>query len=106
MIIKTGIVITNLKGEPIKNEDVEIMLGEVLSNILLADKSGGKMKMFVLAEKLFKAKNQIELDKADFALIKTSVEKTEIYGNLINGQALLILEAIKDKDLPKEEKKV
>ena len=94
MILKTKTEILNLKGEPIKNEEEILTLGEVLSNILLSDKAGGKMKMFVLADKIFKAKDQIELDKADFALVKGSVEKTEIYGNLVNGQVLLLLEDI------------
>lgn len=94
MKIKTNTTIKDLKGVTLKNEDGEVTLGEVLSNVLLADKSGGKMKMFVLAEKLFKSK-EIELDDADFSLIKGSVEKSEIYGNLVLGQTLLILEGIK-----------
>lgn len=94
MKIKTSTVLKDLSGKALKNEDGELTLGEVLSNVLLAEKAGGKMKMYVLAEKLFKSK-EIDLDEADFSLVKSLVEKSDIYGNLVLGQTLIILEDLK-----------
>jgi len=99
MKISTNKVITNLKGEALKGEDKkEITFGEVLSNIILSDEKGGKMKTFVLAEKIYKAKESVDLDSADFALLKSSVEQTKTYTNLVTGQVLVYLESLKEED--------
>lgn len=97
MIIKANTELKNLKGEVLKNEDGVLNLGIALSNILISSKAGGKMKMFVLAQKLFKD-DTVEVDQSDFNMIKESVKTSEIYSNLVLGQCELILESIKDED--------
>ena len=83
-------------GEVIKSSDnAELTLGEVLSNIMVADESAGKMKAYVLAEKMYKDKD-IDVDASDMGLIKKAVEGTKVYSNLIAGQALKILDGIKE----------
>ena len=93
--IKTKEILKNLKGVDLKNESNEsITIGEALSNILLSDKIGGKLKCFSLAQRLY-SDPMLEVDDSDFKLIKESVERNEIYNNLVSGQLLSILEDIK-----------
>ena len=93
--IKTKEILKNLKGVDLKNESNEsITIGELLSNILLSDKIGGKLKCFSLAQRLY-SDPMLEVDGSDFKLIKESVERNEIYNNLVLGQLLSILEEIK-----------
>jgi len=61
-----------------------------LGNILLSDKTGGKMKLYVLATK-FSQDKEVELDKADLELVRNAVSKTEIYNALVAGQIEVIL---------------
>lgn len=104
MKINTRVVLMNFKGEPIKTEEkVPLTVGEALSNILLVHKMGGKMKCFVLAEKLFKDK-EVEVDDADFSLLKTATEESEAYGSsIVTGQLLRFLATVKP-EVSKEEK--
>lgn len=97
MKINTQTPIKTLAGEPIKNgTEGNFTIGLALSNILIENKQGGKMKMFILAQKFFNDK-EIDIDEADFNLVKSAVESTENYNNLVNGQILQILSDIKDK---------
>lgn len=84
-----------LDGEPIKIGAGVLTLGQALSNILLMDEKGGKMKMFILAQKFF-SDDATELDKADFNLVKTAVEQTKQYNALVAGQIAVILEGLKE----------
>jgi hypothetical protein len=96
MTINTKIAIKNLKGEDIKTQDDNVLtLGEAVSNILLSDLTGGKMKFFVLAKRFFN-EEILELDSADFSLVKKCVSESKAYsGNLIIGQIEEILSEIK-----------
>ena len=93
--IKTKEILKNFKGLDLKNDSNEsITVGEALSNILLSDKVGGKLKCVSLAQRLYNDA-LLEVDDSDFKLIKESVERNEIYNNLVSGQLLSILEDIK-----------
>ena len=93
--IKTKEILKNLKGIDLKNDSNEsITAGEALSNIVLSDKIGGKLKCFSLAQRLYNDP-MVELDDSDFKLVKESVERNEIYNNLVSGQLLSMLEEIK-----------
>lgn len=108
MQIKATEKMLNLKGKPITVKDEieetehDLTYGEAMANILLAAQEGGKMKMFILAEKLYKDKT-VEVDEADLNLIKSATEGTKVYNNLFTGQILLKIEALKDEK--KEAKK-
>ena len=96
MILNTKKELVNLKGEPIKEADnTPVTLGYALSNILLTNDAGGKMKLFILAKKCFESKT-VDLDASDLNLVKEAVKTTKIYNALIAGQIELILEDAKE----------
>jgi len=94
MKISTGTVLKTLKGENYKEGEDNLTLGRVIAEAFSSDQSGGKMKMFLLAEKAFKEK-EIDVDAADLTLIKKAVEGCKSYNNLVTGQALVLLENVK-----------
>lgn len=92
MTIKSQESLKNFKGEALKNEQNQnFTIGEAISNILLLDKMGGKMKCYILAQKFYTEKS-VELDEADKALVKSAIERTETYTNIVTGQLLLLFE--------------
>ena len=94
MIIKSNQILKNLNDKVIKGpENKDFTIGAALSDILLTSKAGGKMKMFVMAQRFFNCED-VEVDVVDLALIKQSIESTELYTNLITGQLLIILDNI------------
>lgn len=94
MKINTQMKLKDLKG---KDLEPEALLGDALSNILLAAKEGGKAKIFALAIKCSNDK-VVDVDSSDLALIKTVVEKHEPgYTILVTGQILEILESLKEE---------
>lgn len=94
---------TTLKGESYVNGKDKLTLGDAIANILSYDKTGGKYKMYKLAEK-FASGDEIDIDDADYALIKKSIEDTECYrDNFLCGSLIDVL--INAKDAEKEEKK-
>ena len=96
MKINTKKVLNSLKGTPLKNESNEpLTVGETLSNIMTSYKAGGKMKTFILA-KSFMEKDEVDLDEADFSLVKTACEQDEVYiSSVVSGQLLVYLSEIK-----------
>ncbi len=71
-----------------------IIVGMVVAEALAGDRTGGKMKLFLLAQKAFD-EAELEVDAADLALIKRAVEQCTSYNNVIVGQALAALEEAK-----------
>jgi hypothetical protein len=94
MILETKQALKNLKGDELKAGEETLYLGEALANIMLSDEAGGKMKLFVLAQKLFK-ENKLEVDSADLSLIKECVKRTKVYNALVAGQVEILLEDVK-----------
>lgn len=88
--------INTLKGVPFKSDGEALTLGQVISEALAVDQTGGKMKLYALAQKAF-ASTEIEIDSADLSLIKRAVAECKSFqGNaLILGQALEMLEGVK-----------
>jgi|15BtaG_2_1085339.scaffolds.fasta_scaffold00340_17 hypothetical protein len=99
MQLNTAEAIKDLSGKKILKGKTEeaFTIGSALSNILLDAKEGGKMKLFILAQKCFEEK-KVELDGADISIIKQAVEKTDQYNALVSGQILQILENLKETD--------
>ena len=87
--------ITTLTGKPYTTEDGNLTLGHVVAEALATDQSGGKMKLFTLAQNAFKG-GKSEVDTADLATIKKAVEASKAYNNVILGQALELLENVKE----------
>ena len=94
MKINTKIVLKNIKGENLKNEDKDFTLGEALSNVVVNAKEGGKMKLYILGTKLYQ-EVEVEVDDADLNLLKSVVKSSEVYNALILGQCEMLLEEIK-----------
>ncbi len=94
MKIETGKIINNLKKEPYKDGDINLTVGMVIAEALAGDRTGGKMKLFLLAQKAFDNET-IEVDAADLGLIKHAVEQCVSYNNVIVGQALAAIEEAK-----------
>ncbi len=90
MKIDTKKVLVDLSGKALKNGTEELTLGEAVANILATAKVGGAMKLYSMAQKFY-SEDSIDLDTADLALLKSSVEATDIYLNLVKGQILVIL---------------
>lgn len=88
--------IKGLDGADLVDEQkVVFTIGKALSNILLNASEGGKMKMFILAQKCYGDK-EIEIDISDLSIIKMAIEQTKLYNNLVNGQILIMLGEIKE----------
>lgn len=95
MKINTKTKFKSFKGEEIKNGDKAFTFGEAIANILLDSKTGGKYKMYSLAERFHESKGGVEIDDADLTLVRDAVENTGLYNNLINGQILKYLSKLK-----------
>ena len=98
MKINTQTVIKSLDGKEIKDGEKFFTIGKALSEILVNAELGGKMKCFVLAQKFYNDK-EVDLDEADKELVKSTVESTKLYNNLVTGQLLVLL-----TETPKEVK--
>lgn len=96
MKIKLNTPLKDLSGEPIADGGKNFTFGQALASIVSASDTGGKMKLYVLATKLFNEKD-IDVDEADLSLIKNAVASTKVYANaLITGQCELLLEDVKE----------
>ncbi len=91
MKIDSKKVLKNLAGDDYTVENRPLTLGEVLAEAVATSETGGKMKIYSLAEKLYNATEPVDLDAADITFIKEAVEKCKAYNNLILGQALICL---------------
>lgn len=103
MIINTKTILTDLKGKPLTDPETKepVVLGDVIGNILLTAKAGGKLKCFVLAQKLA-TQDTVDVDESDLALIKEATKETQVYNNLVAGQALVILERTGEDNKPEK----
>ncbi len=87
MKINTSKKVLTLKGEPYQSDGHDLKVGEVIAEALASSKMGGKMKLYSLALKSFTT-DEVELDAADVALIKQSLEACDTYSTIIIGQVL------------------
>lgn len=94
MIIQADTILKDFAGKELKQDGENLTLGKALSNCLLTSKEGGKMKLYLLAQKLF-SQDKVEVDESDFNLIKNCAERSEIYNALVAGQIQLLLSEIK-----------
>lgn len=93
MKINTKTELKTLWGKPLNDvEGNTYTLAEAIANVLLTDESGGKMKLYVLAER-FAKEAELDLDAADLALVRGALERTTKYTPLVAGQCLLLLES-------------
>lgn len=95
MKINYGQTINTLSGTPYQSAGKDLTLGSIVAEALAVDPSGGKMKLYALAQSAYRGGEQ-EVDSADLKLIKTAVENCKSYdGNaILLGQALERLEKV------------
>lgn len=86
-----------LKGEPYTVDNLPLTVGQVIAEALAVDKTGGKMKVYALANKCFNNAS-VEVDGADLVMIKRAVNDSTAYNNIINGQVLMALESSTDAE--------
>lgn len=96
MKINTNLVLKNLASEPLKEGDKEITLGMALGGILLNGDEGGKMKLFVLAQKFYTANGEVEVDASDFAMIQSCVKNAKLSPVIVSGQVEMMLADMKE----------
>jgi hypothetical protein len=94
MKINTKIVLKDLQNKEIQNPDnTPFTFGEAVGNVIGQSKTGGKLKIFLLALK-FAQEESFDLDDADLSLVKQAIESSDgIYSTFILGQLLQILES-------------
>lgn len=97
MKIQSKQAIKGLDGKDIKHPDGVFTIGRALSNICLENETGGKMKMFIMAQSFYKGED-IEVDKADLLILKNAVESYTKYNNLVLGQLLIVLNGLKNEN--------
>lgn len=90
MTINTGAPVLTLGGKPYQFDNADLRVGQVIAESLATDPSGGKFKMYTLANKFYN-EDSVEVDAADLALVKKAVEECKTYSNIISGQVLGIL---------------
>ncbi len=95
MKINTGATVNTLKDEPYTIDGKPLTVGQVIAEALAVDKTGGKMKLYALADRCFKNES-VEVDAADLSLMKRAVEESTAYNNIVNGQVLVALENARD----------
>ncbi len=91
MQIQANKVVTTLSGKPYTSDGKELTVGNVIAEALAGDTTGGKFKLYTLAQKFWN-EPEVEVDAADLGLIKTAVENTKTYNNIIIGQVLGLLQ--------------
>lgn len=83
--------ILTLKGGVIKNGEEVLTVGECISTILLNDPGKtNRMKMYNLAQKFYNDEF-VTLDSADKEMIRSSIDSTAAYNNLVVGQLMEML---------------
>lgn len=92
MRVNTAALVRNLKGEAYQADGKDLTVGAVLAEALASVDIGGKMRLFVLAQKCYQ-QGEVEMDDVDLGLTVKAVEACKAYNNIIIGQALLALDA-------------
>ncbi len=81
------------KEEKPSVEKKNLTVGLALSNIVLSDPGDGftKIKKYIIAKQCYE-KEKLEIDLADFNVLKHCVQQSNVYGVLIVGQILTLFE--------------
>ena len=95
-----NVVLKDLKGEPIKRDNKEMVLKDIAVDCLMApEMENGQMKRlngqehirrYELAKKIYDAKESVDVDAEEISLIKTVISMN--YNTFVAGPALQIIE--------------
>lgn len=86
---------TKNKLKDLAGKEIDLTVGEAIGEILAASETGGKMKLFILAQKFYQSTEPIEVDKSDLELVKKTIEESKTYKPIVSGQLLVIIEDVK-----------
>lgn len=93
--INNAQVLTDFKGQPLKQGDQDLTIGDAIA-IILAGKTTNPTLGYILGKK-FANDKEIELRAEDIVFIKECIEKNEFFHTIVTGQLLEILDPKKDK---------
>lgn len=85
------------KIQELGGKEVDLTIGKAMANITLMDK-GDPLRAYIMAQKLY-SEDEIDLSKADFEWIKTTVKEhgnTFYPGALVSGQILSYFSELKE----------
>lgn len=96
--INFNVEIKNLSGAPVKAGNEIMTVGRVISNTLSISKPKNPqtdaIKQYKLALDIYNSKKSLDIEDADFELIKEVLNRNELqYTSLVLGQVFKILEA-------------
>ena len=97
MKIKANEALKALNGEALVDTSGKgLTIGAALANMLIAYRREGeyefdKIKSYVLAQKLYTDKD-VDIDEADIKGIKKVIKSDAVYGPLVSGKILLLLD--------------
>ena len=107
--VNFNVAITNVKGETMKSGGEDMFVKDVICHVLSATKpknaSKDSIRLLHLALDIYKSKEEMNIEDADFESLKEIVGKNEAsYTVLVLGQVFKVIE---DAEKPKvsEEKK-
>jgi len=96
-----NVVLKDLKGEPIKRDNKEMVLKDIAVDCLMApEMEHGQMKRlngqehikrYELAKKIYNAKEEVEVDAEEISLIKAVISMN--YNTFVAGPAMELIES-------------
>ncbi len=92
--IKTAKILTNFKGEPLKQGVQELTVGDAIS-IVLGGKTSNPTLGYILGKK-FANDKEVELKAEDVVFVKKSIEESEMWLTIVQGQLIELLEQTPD----------
>lgn len=91
MKINTTKELKTLDGRIImQSENEKLTLGKAVANVLVTSENINKLKAYSLAQKFYNDA-EVDIDEADFELVKQELEQSRAYNALIIGQILSII---------------
>lgn len=92
MILNFNIPLKTLDGKPITENEKEITLGMILSNVIaISNSKTDAMKFFDWAQALYK-KESLNLDRADADGLRKFILDSDNFNNLHKGQLIDVIE--------------
>ncbi len=93
--IQTSQKLNDFKGNPLKQGDQEMTVGDVIA-IILSGKVSNPTLGYILGKK-FANDKEVELKAEDAAFVKESVERNEMFTAIITGQLMEIIDGKEEK---------
>jgi len=84
----------NFDGQPMTDGKGPVTIGSLIANALATGQSQGQeVRVMDLALRIFKAKDSLELEDIDFALVRETVVANQVLNNMAKAAALAALDS-------------